>query len=141
MVVRALLLTLILALTMATSAIAAPPTGGTGTPTDRTGGFGSIPVGTPAPRAAPVSAAGATAAPRAPQPHAAARAGHAQAHSSQSVVDVPLAKEKSPAPAATATTGQLPTTGFDLGLFTALGCLSAALGVGLLAALGPRRPA
>jgi hypothetical protein len=147
MVVRALLLTLVLALSAAPVATAASPTGGTGTPQKQTGGFGSIPTGEPAPvQAAPppgsvVPAGSSSTAAEAPHAGSAHRA---KAHRAQAddVVEVPVPSTGAPAqtvaPAASAAAGELASTGFDLGMFTALGCLLTALGVGLLAALGPR---
>jgi hypothetical protein len=151
MAVRALLLTFVLALSVAPGAIAATSTGGTGTPQRQTGGFGSFPPGEPvAAQPAPTPGAEAQAVPSsaATSTPSAASARKAKAHRAQpkddvvDVVDVPLpgsgSARQAAAPATSPAAGRLASTGFDLGLFTALGCLLTGLGLGLLALLGPR---
>ena len=147
---RALLLLTSLALAAPAPALAAEANGGTGIPVDGSGGVKSIP-GDPA---APEQTAPTPSATRAAQPRSAATprspsADHAPVASSTQAggddgdaVKVPVPRSDGSAshrPSAVAPPS-LPSTGFDLGVFVAVGM--GMLGVGLLlsAVVGPRPP-
>lgn len=144
----------LLALAVPAPALAEDGSGGTGVPLGGNGGVQSIPGKSATPPAPESAQAGPAAAPPvvagAPR-HAHAPSAGPVAHAAQSggdtvEVPVPRSRSRAAAPAAPAPTpaARLPMTGFDLGLFTAVGLLMTGVGLLLSAAVGPRprrRPA
>ena len=129
----------------------APVTGGAAAPAPQAPALAPTPA--EAVRQVPVASAGASSPAgrgRAPEPVEVAAAPELRptsavtAQNDDDVVDVPVPREPrrtAPARAPVAQTPRLPTTGFDLGLFTAVALVMLGTGVGISAASGPRRAA